>query len=68
MVDENQYQCTGNALGEILKDVSKAGKDRLWSKRKLSSLELADRLKKLNYRCADNVSICSDVLEFEEKK
>ena len=67
MVDENQYPCTGNALGEILKDVSKAGKDRLWSKRKLSSLELADRLKKLNYRCADNVSICSDVLEFEEK-
>lgn len=67
MVDENQYPCTGNAVGEILKDVSKAGKDRLWSKRKLSSLELADRLKQLHFRCADNVSTCSDILEFVEK-
>lgn len=67
MVDENQYPCTGNTLGEILKDVSKAGKDRLWSKRKLSSLELADRLKKLHFPCAENVSECSEVLEFEEK-
>lgn len=67
MVDENQYQCTGNAVGEILKDVSKAGKDRLWDKRKLASLELADRLKQLHFRCADNVSTCSDILEFVEK-
>ena len=67
MVDENQYPCTGNALGEILKDVSKAGKDRLWSKRKLASLELAERLKMLHFRCAENVSECSERLEFVEK-
>lgn len=67
MVDENQYPCTANAVGEILKDVSKAGKDRLWDKRKLASLELADRLKQLHFRCADNVSTCSDILEFVEK-
>lgn len=67
MNDENQHFLPVNAIGEPLKDISKAGKDRRWKARKLSSLELAGRLHKLHYRCADNVSICSDVLEFVEK-
>lgn len=56
-----------NQVLEPFKDVSKNGKDRKWRKRKLSNIELGDILDDLEYKIAERVLMCAEVLKFQEQ-
>lgn len=56
-----------NQASKPFKDVSKNGKDRKWRKRKLSNIELGDILDDLEYKTAERVLMCAEVLKFKEQ-
>ena len=57
-VDENQDN-------EILKDMTKSGKQRLWREKKIDNVSYADILEILKIKKAYNVKQCGNVLEFK---
>ena len=48
----------------ILKDVSRNGKERPWRERKLENLQYAEYLRILNFKKANRVKECGEVLRF----
>ncbi|MDJ1089987.1 protein rep [Macrococcoides caseolyticum] len=50
---------------EILRDVSKSGKERPWKEKKLANVTYADLLHVLKIKKAHNVRSCGQVLEFK---
>ena len=57
-VDENQDN-------EILKDITKSGKQRPWREKKIDNVDYADILEILKIKKAYNVKQCGNVLEFK---
>ena len=57
-VDENQDN-------EILKDMTKSGKQRPWREKKIDNVSYADILEILKIKKAFNVKQCGNVLEFK---
>ncbi len=51
---------------EILKDISKTGKDRNWRGRKIMSVQLSDIFEKLGYKKSliERIRICGETLQF----
>ncbi|WP_305775149.1 protein rep [Lactiplantibacillus plantarum] len=49
---------------KILKDVSRNGKERPWRERKLENLQYAEYLRILNFKKANRVKECGEVLRF----
>ena len=49
---------------KILKDVSRNGKERPWRERKLENLQYAEYLRILNFKKANRVKKCGEVLRF----
>ena len=51
----------------IFEDITKNGRKRKWREKKLSSIDLANRLEILGYRSFDRVYQCGEVLKFMEQ-
>lgn len=49
---------------KILKDISRNGKERPWRERKLENLQYAEYLRMLNFKKANRVKECGEVLRF----
>lgn len=49
---------------KILKDISRNGKERPWRERKLENLQYAEYLRILNFKKANRVKECGEVLRF----
>ena len=54
-----------NQGNEILKDVSKSGKERPWKDKKIENVSYADILEVLKLKKAHNVRDCGNILEFK---
>ncbi|EGQ2899689.1 protein rep [Staphylococcus pseudintermedius] len=54
-----------NQDNEILKDVSRNGKERPWKEKKIDNVSYSDILEILKIKKAHNVRQCGDVLEFK---
>ena len=53
---------------QVLKDVRKNGKRNDWKEKKVMNVEYADLLQELNYKKAQNVRSCGEVLKFKKRE
>lgn len=52
----------------VLKDISKNGKERPWREKKIDNISYSEILELLEMKKAYNVRDCAEVLEFKENK
>lgn len=53
---------------QVLNDIRKNGKVNDWRSKKVMNIEYADLLKELQYKKADNVRSCGEVLKFKKRE
>lgn len=61
----NTTDHANNQDNEILKDVTKSGKERPWKERKMDNISYAELLQILKFQKSGNVGACGRVLEFK---
>ena len=53
---------------QVLNDIRKNGKVNDWRSKKVMNIEYADLLKELQYKKADNVRSCGEILKFKKRE
>lgn len=61
----NTTEDTDNQDVQVLKDVTKSGKERPWKEKKIDNISYAELLQILKFQKAGNVGACGRVLEFK---
>ena len=64
MQDNHTKSNHENQDNQILKDLTKTGKERPWKEKKVANVSYAELLEILKIKKAENVRQCGNVLEF----